>query len=78
MAKTAAEVLTKVVVDCSTGISEIIPLTEEELVQREADRVAFEAQKAEEASLAEAKAAAREAILDRLGITAEEAALLLG
>lgn len=78
MAKTAAEVLTKVVVDCSTGISEIIPLTEEEIAQREADRVAAEAQKAAEDAAAAEKAAARAAILDRLGLTADEAAILLG
>ena len=78
MAKTAAEVLTKVVVDCSTGISEVIPLTDEEIAQREADRVAYEAQKAAEDAAAAEKAAAREAILKRLGLTADEAAILLG
>jgi hypothetical protein len=36
------------------------------------------AQLAQEEAEAEAKAAARAAILDRLGITADEAALLLG
>jgi hypothetical protein len=78
MAKTATEVLTKIVVDCSTGISEIIPLTADEIAQREADRVAYEAQKAAEATAAAEKAAAREAILERLGLTADEAAILLG
>lgn len=78
MAKTTAEVLTKVVVDCSTGISEIIPLTEEEIAQREADHLAFEARKAADDAAASEKAAAREAILNRLGLTADEAAILLG
>jgi hypothetical protein len=46
----------------------------EELAQREADKAkATERQEAEAA-----KAAERQAILDRLGLTAEEAQLLLG
>ena len=54
---------TKLVVDCSTGLVEEIPLTEEELAQREADRIAFEkaeeARKAEEAEKAAKKAEAK-------------------
>jgi hypothetical protein len=46
----------------------------EELAKLEADKAANAAAAAE----AEAKAAARQAILDRLGITADEAAALLG
>jgi len=42
---------TKIIVDCSTGVVEEVELTEEELAQREADWIAFEA--AEEARLAE-------------------------
>lgn len=37
------EILTKITVDCSTGIETIEPLTAEELAQRETDRVAYEA-----------------------------------
>jgi hypothetical protein len=48
--------------------------TEQELAQRAADDAAHAAAKAE----AEAKEAARQALLDRLGITADEARLLLG
>ena len=33
---------TKVIIDCSTGESTIVPLTPEELEQRELDRLAFE------------------------------------
>lgn len=48
------------------------PITEEEF---EAGFVAFDAWKAEQDAI---KADAKAALLDRLGITAEEAALLLG
>ena len=49
-------------------------MNDEELAQHEADQAAFAAAKAE----AESKATARQAILDRLGLTADEVALLLG
>lgn len=72
------EALTKIVVDCTTGETSIVPLTDEEIAQREADAKAYEeAKAAEEAELA-AKAKARQAILDRLGLTEEEAKILLG
>jgi hypothetical protein len=75
------EVITKLVIDCSTGITTEVELTEEELAQREEDRLAFEA--AEEARLtAEAEKAALEASavakLEELGLTAEEIAALKG
>jgi hypothetical protein len=75
------EILTKLVIDCSTGIATEVELTEEELAQREEDRLAFEA--AEEARLtAEAEKAALEASavakLEELGLTAEEIAALKG
>jgi hypothetical protein len=46
----------------------------QELAQYEADKAAAQAREEAEA----AKATARQAILDRLGLTADEAALLLG
>ena len=49
-------------------------MTDEEFAKWEIDKLNTEAQKAE----LEAKAAARQSILNRLGITAEEAKLLLG
>jgi hypothetical protein len=75
------EVITKLVIDCSTGITTEVELTEEELAQREEDRLAFEAE--EEARLAaEADKAALEASavakLEELGLTAEEIAALKG
>ena len=67
----------KVIVDCSTGETTVVPLTAEEIAELEAaaaqaeqDRLAAEAEAA-------TKAAARQALLDKLGITQEEAALLL-
>ena len=68
---------TKLVVDCSTGVVEEIPLTEKELAQREADQIAFE--EAEEARKAEeaANAAKKAELLAKLGISADEAKLLL-
>ena len=69
---------TKIVVDCSTGEVSEIELTAEEVAQREADaKAAAEAKAAEDADKA-AKAAEKVALLSKLGITEEEAALLLG
>ncbi len=71
------EILTKLVVDCSTGIATEVPLTTEELAQRETDRLAYEAQEATRLaaeaarSSAEASAVAK---LTALGLTAEEIA----
>jgi hypothetical protein len=68
---------TKVVVDCSTGITEVIPLTEAEIADLETARVAAEDQRKAAEAEAAAKAEAKAELLDRLGITAEEAKLLL-
>jgi hypothetical protein len=73
------ETLTKIVVDCSTGEQTIVPLTAEEIAQRETDALAYAEQKAiqeaEEAAKATAKASA-EAKLAALGLTADEIAAL--
>ena len=50
----------------------------EETAEEKAYREAKEKQVAKEQTEIEAKAAARQAILDRLGLTEEEARLLLG
>ncbi len=75
----ANEILTKVVIDCSTGEETIVPLTEAEIQQRQADAEAYAAQlaiqEAEELAKAEAKASA-EAKLAALGLTADEIAAL--
>jgi hypothetical protein len=69
---------TKIIVDCSTGVVEEVELTEEELAQREADRIAFEAAEAEREAEAAEKAARRAEILERLGLTEDEAKIILG
>ncbi len=50
----------------------------EETVTEKKEREAFEKKVAQAQAEAEAKEAARQAILDRLGLTADEAKLLLG
>jgi hypothetical protein len=67
----------KIVVDCSTGEVQEIALTEDELAEREAMAAEYATQKAAEDADKAAKAVAKAELLDRLGITAEEAALLL-
>jgi hypothetical protein len=51
--------------------------TADEIAQLEADQANYEAQKATEQAEAEAKATAKAELLERLGITADEAKLLL-
>jgi hypothetical protein len=73
------ETPTKLVVDCSTGEQTIVPLTAEEIAQRETDRLAYEAQEAERlASEAEQEALKTSANskLAALGLTADEIAAL--
>ena len=60
---------TKVIVDCSTGQQSVVPLTAEEITANEAAAAQAEADR---------KEAARGEILAKLGLTAEEAAVLLG
>lgn len=70
---------TKVVVDCSTGIQEVIELTDAEIAQLETDRANWEAERAAREAEATAKAvakAAAETKLAALGLTAEEIAAL--
>ena len=70
---------TKVIVNCETGEQQIVPLTAEEIAQREADAAAFAAEQAaaeaEAQAAAEAKASAQ-AKLAALGLTADEIAAL--
>jgi ATP-dependent protease ClpP protease subunit len=67
----------KIVVDCSTGEVQEIALTAEEIAEREAMAAEYAAQKAQEEADKIAKEAAKAELLDRLGISAEEAKLLL-
>lgn len=70
---------TKLVVDCSTGVTTEVELTAEEIAQREADAAAHAVAEAERIAQEEAKVAAKaaaEAKLAALGLTAEEIAAL--
>jgi hypothetical protein len=75
-----SEILTKLIVNCETGEEHIIPLTEEEIAQMEADRIAFEEAQAAAQAEADAKEASRQsgiAKLLALGLTEEEANALV-
>ena len=70
---------TKLIVDCSTGITTEVELTDAEVAQREADATAFAAEQAEREAAETAKAAAKasaNAKLAALGLTAEEISAL--
>lgn len=72
---------TKLVVDCSTGITTEVELTAEEVAQREADALAWaeaeEVRLAAEVAKASAKASA-ESKLKALGLTDAEVSALIG
>jgi hypothetical protein len=70
---------TKVVVNCTTGVQEILELTDEEIAQLETDKAIAQIERdereASELAKAEAKASAQ-AKLAALGLTEEEIAAL--
>ncbi len=68
---------TRIEIDCSTGIESIIELTDAEVAEMAAQAAIAEERKAEEDAKAEADATAKAALLEKLGITADEAKLLL-
>ena len=75
-----SETLTKIVVNCETGVQEIIPLTVEEIAQHEADAAAAAEAKAIADAAAEAEAEAKAsgiAKLLALGLTESEANALI-
>ena len=69
---------TAIEINCTTG--EVIEreLTADELAQRELNAKAYADEKAKEDADKAANAVKKAALLDKLGITADEAALLLG
>ncbi len=71
----------KLIVDCATGAQTYVPLTEEEVAQREADALAAEEAEAERVAAEEArealKASARQKLISGQPLTEEEAALLV-
>ena len=71
----------KTIVDCSTGVVETIPLTPEEVAELEAANAEFEVQQAAFEAEQAAREAARQSAIDKLsalGLTAEEAAAIVG
>lgn len=76
-----ADAPTKMVVNCSTGETQIIPLTAQEIAQRDQDAAAFAAAEAERAeaaaALAALKASARAKLIAGEPLTEEEAAVLV-
>ena len=66
--------MTKLIINVETGEETLRELNAEELAQQATDKAVEAARQAE----AEAKAAQRQALLNRLGITEEEARILLG
>ena len=76
-----SEELTKVIVDCSTGVQSIVPLTAEEIAQRVIDMAAAEeariAREADEAAKAALKESAKAKLIAGQPLTAEEAAVLV-
>ena len=76
-----SEAPTKIVVDCSTGETQIIPLTAAEISQRDQDAAAYATAQAEreeaEAATAALKASARAKLIAGTPLTEEEAAVLV-
>ena len=68
---------TRIEINCETGVESIIELTDAEIAQMEADRVAAEARKAEKVAAAQAladlKASAKAKLVAGQPLTAEEA-----
>ena len=74
-----ADTPTKVIVNCETGVTEVLPLTAQEIADMETARVAAEDQRKAAEADAAVVAAAKEsanAKLAALGLTAEEIAAL--
>jgi hypothetical protein len=68
---------TRIEINCETGVESIIELTDAEVAELIYQAELAAEKKAEEDAQAEANAVAKAALLDRLGITADEAKLLL-
>ena len=68
---------TKVVIDCSTGVQEVIELTDAEIAELEAAAAQAEQDRLAAEQEAAQKAAEKEAIAAKLGLTSEELLTLL-
>jgi hypothetical protein len=68
---------TKVIVNCETGVTEVLPLTAQEIADMQTAKVAAEAERVKRDAEQAANAILKAKVLDRLGITESEAKLLL-
>ena len=72
---------TKIIVDCTTGEQRIVPLTAQEIAQRDQDAAAAAeaqaAREAEEARIAALKVSAKAKLVAGEPLTADEAAVLV-
>jgi hypothetical protein len=68
---------TKLIVNCLDNTVEEVELTAEEIAEREVDALAFQEAEEIQNQAKLDKQAARQAVLTKLGLTAEEAAALL-
>ena len=68
---------TKLIINCETGEQTEVELTADEIAQREADAAKAEADKVAKDAADATRAEAKAELLARLGLTAEEAALLV-
>ena len=76
-----SEIQTKVVVDCSTGNVEYVPLTEEEIAEREALAAQAEQERLEREALEAKKIADKQSAIEKLaalGLSDNEIAALVG
>jgi hypothetical protein len=76
-----SEVITKLVIDCETGEQTVVPLTEEELAERELmqlQAIADQEQREADAAAKEAAKASAIAKLAALGLSDTEISALLG
>ncbi len=76
-----SEVITKLVIDCETGEQHIVPLTEEELAEREQMRLQAEADREQRGAEEAAKVAAKASAISKLaalGLSDAEIAALVG
>ena len=71
------ESLTKLVVNCETNESQVIKLTAAEITEINKTAAASKIRLENEAAEAQSKATAKAALLEKLGISSEEASLLL-
>jgi hypothetical protein len=72
------DTINKIIVNCETNETEIISLTTNELKALKEEAIKQEELRLAEKAEAEAKAVAKTALLEKLGITVDEAKLLLG